>query len=419
MKILFVHQNFPGQFAHLAPALVAAGHEVAALSSRFEAEMTWRGVTVHSYPWTPPEGQKHHPWLTTMNTAVHRGTAAYRAALALRNQGYVPDVIVAHSGWGEALYLGDVWPEARTGVFCEFFYRGDGADIGFDPEFEQGEEIGRVHRMDMKNLAMRMQLERADAGISPTRWQAAGWPKRLARRISIVHDGIDTAAVAPARGTAASLPGGPVLGPEDEVVTFVNRNLEPYRGFHIFMRALPDLLKRRPKARVVIVGDDGVSYGAGPRNGGTWKQAMIDEVRGRIPTPAWNRVHFTGRVPRTLFLEILQVSRVHVYLTYPFVLSWSLMEAMACECAIVASDTAPVREVLEDGRTALLHDFFDGTGMVDRIERLCGDADLRRTLGRAARRHVRTHYDLSSVCLPRQFEWIDGFSGQPPLRGVS
>ncbi|KKL69693.1 hypothetical protein LCGC14_2112340, partial [marine sediment metagenome] len=218
---------------------------------------------------------------------------------------------------------------------------------------------------------------------------------------------IDTAAAAPDPAARLDLPGIGSWSREDEVITFVNRNLEPYRGFHVFMRALPELLRRRPDAQILICGDEGVSYGVAPRSGGTWKDVLTAEVRDRIPDADWARVHFTGRIPHDAFRRMLQVSRVHLYLTYPFVLSWSLLEAMSTGCAVVGSATQPVKEVIADGETGVLFDFFDGAAMVDAVCRLCDDAPLRARLGRAARDLVVARYDLATICLPAQFRWIE------------
>ncbi|MBJ3763248.1 glycosyltransferase [Maribius pontilimi] len=412
MVFLFLHQNFPGQFAHLAPALAKRGHRVVALSSRFEKPQDWRGVRLVPYKYAEPEDHKLHPWLNTLNRAVDRGAVVLRACLALKERGLTPDVIIAHSGWGEALFLRDIWPDAKIGIFCEYFYQAANADMDFDPEFQATNELGRVHRVAMKNLGMRLQLESADAGISPTFWQADSHPPGLREKISVIHDGVDTDAIRPDPGVRLTLDGVGSWTRADEVISFVNRNLEPYRGFHIFMRALPDLLKRRPNAQIIVVGEDGVSYGSAPKQGGTWKDVMIAEVRDRISDADLARVHFTGRIARDDFTRLLQVTRLHLYLTYPFVLSWSLLEAMACEAAIVASDTAPVREALVHDKTAILSDFFDIPGLVDRIDALLDDPSRRAALGAAARQHVQRTYDLRQVCLPAQFDWIAGFAGR-------
>lgn len=405
MKVLFLHQNFPGQFAHLAPALAAQGHEVTALASRFAEPRNWKGVRILSYRHADPKDARHHPWLQMMNRAVTRGEACYRGMDQLSASGYRPDVVIAHSGWGEALCVKDVWPDVPLGVFSELFYEASGSDVGFDPEFRTAKEFGGTARVRFRNLAMRMQLEAAEAGLSPTRYQADTHPPELRDKLTVIHDGIDTRLVRPDAAARFPLPDGSSLGAGDEVITFVNRNLEPYRGYHSFMRALPELLRARPEAQVVLVGEDGVSYGPPPAEG-TWKQIYIDEVRPRIPDADWARVHFVGRIPYADFIALLQVSTVHVYLTYPFVLSWSLMESMAAECAIVASDTAPVREVIRDGETGVLVDFFDPAGLAATVAGLAADAPRRHALGRAARERIVAEYDLQDICLPRQFAWV-------------
>ncbi len=251
--------------------------------------------------------------------------------------------------------------------------------------------------------------EIADAGISPTAWQAGTYPQPFRNKISVIHDGIDTGIVVPdssARMRLNSAGGEVSITGNDEVITFVNRNLEPYRGYHIFMRVLPELLRRRPKARVMIVGGSNVSYGAKPPDGKTWKQIFSDEVRGRISDADWSRVHFLGNIRYEYFLTLLQLSTVHVYLTYPFVLSWSLLEAMSAGCAIVGSDTAPVREVVQNGETGILVDFFDRSALVEGVCTLLDDPKRREILGKAARAFAIERYDLHTVCLPRQIEWI-------------
>ncbi len=406
VKILFIHQNFPGQFKHLAPALAQQGHECTALTLRVKEPVMWQGVRVLPYQVKRPSGQKVHPWLADTEAKVIRGEACYHAAQQLRANGYAPDVIVAHPGWGEAMFLRDVWPQARIGLYCELYHLSNRAHSGFDPEFMPRVDPVERLRIRMKNLNNLMHLPLCDMGISPTRFQADTFPPAFRDRISVIHDGVDTDHLRPDTHVRLTLPDGRVLTRDDEVITFVNRNLEPYRGYHVFMRALPRLLKERRGAHVLIVGGDEVSYGAKPPKGQTWKQIFIDEVRGRIATADWNRVHFLGRIPYDQFVPLLQLSRVHVYLTYPFVLSWSLLEAMSVGAAIVASDTDPVREVIEGEQTGHLVDFFDGDALVERVAALLDDSEQRRHLGEAARRFVQARYDLRRICLPQQLDWI-------------
>lgn len=410
MKILFIHQNFPGQFKFLAPALAARGHQVAAMTMQKIERREWQGVRLFPYAARRGTTPNVHPWVSDFETKAIRGEACFRAALHLKAEGFTPDLVIAHPGWGESLFVKEVWPQAKLGIYCEFFYRARGADVGFDPEFPSTDP-GEACRLQLKNLNNLLHFELADAGISPTKWQASTFPERFRPKISVIHDGIDTDLVAPAPGVSLQLGSGLRLTRADEVVTFVNRNLEPYRGYHVFMRALPTLLRSRPNAQVLVVGGDDVSYGARPPAGRTWKDIFATEVRPQMPEADWSRVHFLGNLPYQQFIPLLQLSAVHVYLTYPFVLSWSLLEAMSAGCAIVASDTAPLREAVRDGDTGRLVDFFDAPALAAQVAELLADAGQRQRLGASARAFARANYDLRSVCLPRQLAWVEALAG--------
>ena len=416
MKILLIHQNFPGQFKHLGPALAERGDQVVVLTPKVKEATRWKGIVILPYGTKRGTTQGIHPWLADFETKLIRGSACYDAALALWERGFSPDVILAHHGWGESLFLKDVWPEARLGLYCELYHRSGKDETGFDPEFPSATPDRDNLRLRIKNLNNRLHEEVMDAGISPTHFQAGTYPEKYQNRITVSHDGIDTNLVRPKADARLELPNGQTVTRDDEVITFINRNLEPYRGYHIFMRALPDLLRRRPNAQVVMLGGDETSYGAKPPQGQTWKQIFIDEVRPNILDTDWARVHFLGRVPYDTFLSLIQVSRVHVYLTYPFVLSWSLLEAMSAECAIVASDTAPVREAITDNETGVLVDFFDTKGLVDKTCDLLDSSERRDLLGMNARRFVKQRYDLQNVCLPRQLKWVDDLARTYPVR---
>lgn len=265
--------------------------------------------------------QNIHPWMADFETKLLRATSCYRGAKALKEKGFEPDVICAHHGWGESMFLKDIWPTARLGLYCELYHLTEKPFLNFDPEFPSKSPEADILRIRMKNLNNRLHEEVMDAGISPTSFQASTFPERWQNRITVAHDGVDTDLVVPNPAAQLKISDDLTLTRDDEVITFINRNLEPYRGYHVFMRALPEILKRRKDAHVVLLGGDEVSYGAKAPAGHTWKQIFIDEVRGRIPTPHWKRVHFMGRVPYDTYLSMVQVSRAHVYLTYPFVLS--------------------------------------------------------------------------------------------------
>ncbi|MEL7395943.1 MAG: glycosyltransferase family 4 protein [Pseudomonadota bacterium] len=407
MKILFIHQNFPGQYKHLAQSLAAAGHDCVALTLRVKEAKIWNGVQIIPYHLMQRSDQSTHPWVLDFDTKVTRAHACFAAARKLKERGFEPDLILAHPGWGEAMFLKDVWPDARMGLYCELYHLSGRPHGGFDPEFEAADTLEAALRIRMKNLHNHLHFEVADAGISPTAFQADTFPNPFRNKITVCHDGIDTETSRPDPEVTLNLQKRGALSRNDEIITFVNRNLEPYRGYHIFMRALPRLLRERPNATVLVVGGNDVSYGGRPPEGQTWKQIFIDEVRQEISDSDWERVRFLDRIPHAQFTKLLQISTVHIYLTYPFVLSWSLLEAMSCGAAIVASATAPVQEVIRDGETGQLVDFFDVDGLVERVSALLDDPDRRLAFGEAARAEMIAKYDLKSICLPRQIAWVE------------
>jgi glycosyltransferase involved in cell wall biosynthesis len=366
----------------------------------------WRGVKIVPYRITRALTPTIHPWVSDFEAKANRGEACFRAALQLKTQGFTPDVIIAHPGWGESLFLKDVWPRTKLGIYCEFFYHAQGADVGFDPEFPH-DYSDDVCKIRLKNLNYLLHFETADAGLSPTHWQAGTFPDTFRKNITVVHDGIDTVSLAPNPQVSLTLNDHLLLGKDDEVITFVNRTLEPYRGYHSFMRALPELLRQRPKANILIVGGSEGGYGAKPASGVTWKEQFAAEVRPQISGPDFARVHFLGNIPHKTFITLLQVSTVHVYLTYPFVLSWSLLEAMSIGCAIVASDTYPLHEAIRHNETGILINFFDSKALTESVCALIDNAAERSRLGQNARQFAQANYDLIRICLPQQIAWVN------------
>ncbi len=398
MRILLVHRNFPGQFRYLAPALVKAGHQVGVL--------TWEGNT---NPQPLPTARYRHEMIRaeglggTYAQYADLGATVARAAEQLRQRGNTPDVVFGTISWGETLFLREVWPEARHLGYAEFLYGPRGRDTDFDPEFSRTDLNTRLRTLARRAHLMMAAMD-ADGLLSPTHWQASTFPAELQSKISVIHDGVDTARIAPDPGASYQVPGGPLLKAGDEVLTFVNRNLEPYRGYHVLMRALPKVLEARPEAQVVLVGGDGTGYGSTPGEGQSWRQVFLDEVKARLDT---SRVHFVGRVPYADFLKILQVGRAHAYLTYPFVLSWSMLEAMSLGACVVGSRTPPVEEALEDGVTGHLVDFFDIDGWSEKLIEVLSDPEAQKPVRAAARQHVIDTYDLTTVCLPRLMNFVE------------
>ncbi len=402
--VLIIHQNFPGQFKHLAPALAAQGNRVVALTLRDIGLSEWKGIKIVRYATSRSTTRGIHPWLGDFETKVIRGEACFRAALQLKQQGYSPHVILAHPGWGESLFLKEVWPNAKLAIYCEFFYHSHGFDADFDPEFPNNDPSYSC-RIQLKNSNILLHFQNADAALCPTKWQSSTFPTELRKNIKIIHDGVDTSIVKPFDQASITLNNKITLNRNYEIITFVNRNLEPLRGYHIFMRSLPSILHRRKNAHVLIVGGDKVSYGLKPEEG-SWKEIFRREIWNELSSEERCRVHFLGKIDYKYFLILLQISTVHIYLTYPFILSWSLLEAMSSGCAVVGSDTGPVKEVIKNGVNGILVPFFDYEKLSATVCDLLDDNELMTKLRINARKHIIYNYDLKKICLPKQLKWF-------------
>jgi glycosyltransferase involved in cell wall biosynthesis len=403
MRYLFVHQNFPGQYKHLVAHLRSDPmNEVVFLTEREDRSMA--NVKKIVYKTARSVSKETHHYLRQVEHAILRGQAVARVALALKKQGFLPDIMIGHNAWGEILYLKDVFPDVPLLGYFEFFRKPWGGCLDFDPEFPADDESrAKIRTLGSIDL---LGLNTADWGQTPTEWQRSQHPAEYQKKITVVHEGIDTDVVKPDANATLNVD-GITLSRKDEVITYVARNLEPYRGFHIFMRALPAILKRRPKAQVVIVGGDDVSYGRLLAKGETYRGLMLREVGSRLDM---QRVHFMGWLPYEQYLKVLQVSSVHVYLTYPFVLSWSMLEAMAAGCLIVGSATAPVKEVIKDGQNGLLADFFSCEQIAKTIDSALQQPELAAQLRASARLRVVEHFDLKRKALPAQIKLIGHFT---------
>ena len=361
MNYLFVHNNFPAQFTHLAADLADEGkHVVKAIGASTAPGL----AKVETRRYRAPMGHlpEAHPFARHFELECRRAEQVMLTAASFAADGFVPDVVVAHCGWGENLPLRAIFPQARIVIYCEFFFRAEGQDVNFDPEGPiRGADA--IVALQCRNASTLIALADADIGVSPTKWQRSTYPEEYRGKIRVAHEGIDVEAAKPDASASLKLSNGRILRKADEVVTFVARNLEQPRGYHMFMRALPQILRRRPDAQALIIGGDETSYGPPPPQGTTWKNIYLQENETGLDM---SRVHFLGRVPRETYLAALKVSTAHVYLTYPFVLSWSCLEAMSAGCAIVASDTAPVREVITP-ETGVLTPFFDVAALSDRV----------------------------------------------------
>ena len=349
MKFLFVHQNFPAQFLHIVRHLVAAKrHEVVFISEPNANEIA--GVRKVPYAHPDLDNKDTHVAARELENGVRRAETVYRTALGLKHLGYTPDIIIGHHGWGEMLNLRDLWPDVPMLGYMEFYYQHDKADVGFDPEFPANPlDFPRIRA---KNAINHIALNLGGTGQTPTQWQLSTYPAWAQPSIELIWEGVDLdlCCADPSVRTKPLVVGDMTIKPTDKLVSYVSRDLEPYRGFHIMMRALPDLMRARKDLKVVMIGGDGVSYGTVPHQGGNWRDVMLAEVGKHIDP---SRVVFPGRVPYSTYLSVLRRSDAHVYLTYPFVASWSMREAMAIGCAVIGGDTEPVREFITHGKNGL------------------------------------------------------------------
>lgn len=404
MKILFVHQNMPGQYRELIQWLAAqGGHELVFLTQRKQPPKI-PGVTVVQYqPHHQPAGDAYglsRVW----EAAVGTGFGAMTAARQLeRTHGFRPDLVMGHTGWGELLFFKELWPQVPVLGFFEYFYRAKGGPVGFDPEETVSENTPFM--MHARNAVPFAAIESVDLGHVPTEWQKQTFPESFHSRFYTCHDGIRTDRLGADPEAAVTL--GRVERPltrRDEVFTYMARNMERTRGFHIFMRALPRILAARPDARVLAVGGNETSYGRKSDHPGGFRAEMEAEVGHLID---WERVHFVGQVPYARYCEIVQLSRCHIALTMPFVMSWSLLETMAMQATVVSSDVAPVREAITHGQTGLLVDFFDPEALADQVIEVLANPQAHAHIGPAARAHVVEKYDFLTRCLPEHIRQMN------------
>lgn len=398
MRILFLHPNFPAQFRHLATVLAKeSGNQVVFGTNRQEGSIS--GVVKALYQTSRQARPETHHYVRNLENAVLQGQAVYRMAQQLKTQGFVPDIVYGHSGWGPPLFIKDAFPAAKLLCYFEWFYQARNSDSDFDPSdpLEVDDEL----RIRVKNAPILLDLYSCDRGLSPTRWQQQQFPSEFRSKLKVLHDGVDTTYFQPKPGTKLVLPSIQLdLSHVDELITYVARGMEPYRGFPQFMEAVALIQQRRPNAHIVVVGEDRVAYGKQLPDGKTYKQLMLETLSLDL-----SRLHFTGLLPYDQYLQVLHASSVHIYLTRPFVLSWSMLEAMSAGCLVLASSTAPVMEVIQDGVNGLLVDFFSPATIADRVDEVFRHPDRLASLRSKARETIQANYDLAQL-LPQHLQWI-------------
>lgn len=404
MNFLFVHQNMPGQYRHIAQWLGQnPQHKVVFLTQR-ESPPTIPGVDAVVYKPHHVASDKSYGLSRVWEQATGAGFGAAMAAQKLEHDhGFKPDIVIGHVGWGELTFFKEIWPNVPIIGYFEYYYRIDGGIIGFDESEPVGENTAFL--MHARNAVPLSNIETVDIGQCPTLWQRDRFPASFHDRMYVCHDGVRTDLLRPDPDVSLHLSRlDRAITRDDEIITYVARNMETTRGFHILMRALPRILRERPEARILLVGGNEVSYGAKSKSPGGLRARMEREVGAEID---WSRVHFLGTVPYQDFCKIIQISRCHIYLTMPFVVSWSLLEAMSMQATIVASDVPPVQEILTHRETGLLVNFHDVEALAEQVVDVLADADNYAHLGRAARQHVRKRYDFVTRCLPEHLKQIN------------
>ena len=413
MKILFIHQKGPSQYKRLARYFNARQDcDIRLLTHPGVTE----GMELPRIEYEPARApaEKTHWYIRNLESHILNGQAVVQAVHKMEQQGFRPDIIMGHSGWGETLYLKDMWPDVPLISFFEWYFGTPGGEVGFDPEFPITNDEWPAHRsMNATNL---LALQATDWGHTATKWQWSRYPEHHRGSMTVVHEGVDTETMKPNPDASIKLQRlGIEVKAGDEVLTFLSRNLEPFRGFHTFIRAVPALLKARPNLRIIMTGGDQVAYGSMPKEGGSWKDVMMREVGDQIDM---DRVHFLGIVPYAEFVALMQISAVHVYLTYPFVLSWSMLEAMAAGTLVIGSRTPPVEEVITHGENGLLVDFFKPEEIVEQVCAVLEHPDRMQDIRDRARQTILDKYDFATVCLPRQLKMIDDvINGRTPPQG--
>ena len=400
MNVLFVHNNFPAQFRHIASTLAReGGFRMAAIGEEGSADVD--GVDVRRYKRMEGATAGTHAFARRFDHECRRAERVMFKALQLKSEGFEPDLIVAHCGWGETLPLRALFTRARMATYCEFYYRAEGQDVGFDEEMGRFGVDGHVMIVG-KNASTLLSLVDADLGISPTPWQKSTFPGEFQSKIHVAHEGVDTTWIAPDGAAKYQVPGGPRLDRDDEVITYFTRGYEPTRGFHVFMRALPELQRLRPNAHAVMVGTEDVYYGNRAPDGLTWKEFCLREA---LPGLDVSRLHFINWLPHADLRSLMQISTVHVYLTYPFVLSWSCVEAMSAGCVVVGSDTGPVRDVIVHDDNGVLTSFHDPAALAAVIAELADDAPRRARLSARARETAVARFDVED-CVKRTLDLL-------------
>lgn len=383
-SILFSHQNFPAQFGGFGHYLAQSGWDVTFATSRVSGAPPPGCRILQMKPHREPS-ESVHRFAYGLEKAMINGQAFANSCIQAREEnGLVPDIVFAHSGWGSGTFCKAVWPDCKYVSYVEWFYRWPAVDMP-KHSAQADDEDRRAHAL-ARNAPILLDLAEADLVYCPTQFQASQFPEKFRYNMIVQHDGVDTDKLRPNPSLSVDIENGPL--PKDaELLTYATRGMEPHRGFPEFMRAVSELQKQRPKLHTIIGGEDRVAYGQKLPEGESWKKRMLAELDLDL-----SRIHFVGHLPHAEYVKLLQATDVHVYLTVPFVLSWSLVEAMSVACPLVASRNKAVSEVLADGESALLVRNEQVSEIVSAVQKILENKGLAAELGKTAREVATTSY---------------------------
>lgn len=403
MHVLFVHRNFPAQFGHIARHLITEkGWRCSFVSETDPGNVS--GIRKIQYKVSGGATKATHFCSRTFENGVWHASAVYDSVRTLRDE-LSPDLIVGHSGFGSTLFLPELWPGIPVISYFEYFYRPHGSDIDFRTEWPVPTE--NFLRSRARNAMILLDLEYCTAGYSPTRWQHSLLPQGYADKIRVIHDGIDTS-VWHRRADVPRHASLPSLHPETRLITYVSRGFESMRGFDVFMRSAKRIYSEYPNVKFLVVGSDRVCYGGDLAH---IKEKSFREHVLKQDTYDMDKFIFPGRVPPEQLAALLSASDLHVYLTVPFVLSWSMLNAMACGCVVLGSSTPPVEEFIQEGKTGLLAAFSDVDTIAAKALAVLRDPDAFRPLGDAAVELIQTRYSLATV-LPEIVTFYESTAGK-------
>lgn len=386
MHVLFLHTNFPAQFGQIALHLARDhGYRCTFVSEQPIADSP-EIQHIHFQSAGGARAETHY-CVRSFENQTWRSHAAYQA---LKERPDIrPDLIVAHSGFVSSLFLRELYPDTPQIGYFEFFYHARGSDMDFRFDLPPPSELDML-RMRSRNAQILLDLDNCDAGYSPTNFQRAQMPLEYQPKLRTIFDGIDTDFWKRDPAPARVYNGVPV--PQGhQLVTYVSRGFESIRGFDVFLQVADRICRHRQDVTVIVVGEDRIAYGGDARftDGKTFKDWAIDRYR-----PDLSRIHFIGRLPPTQLVQLLSLSDLHLYLTVPFVLSWSLMNALSCGCTILASNTPPVREMIRTGENGMLVDFFDLEAWTSRSLAMLGGDTQCLEFGLRGGEMIRQHYTL-------------------------